>query len=401
MKDLFKLTLLLFLFSSFTANGKDDIIPAIIVNSNNDTLQVNIVDRIVKGKFIDIHQDKAPRIIRKSASEIKSVFIDGTLTIRSYRVIYNKIREDIFIELLIDGGNIGIYKGKHEKLGTLYMMLKNNQLSILNKNDLASSYSYLYGDCNSFNANEKFSYNDKDIIETFRDYARCQNIEVSVDSVRTNKYKADILLGPKIGYLWGNFEHGDIGYFTNGEYSPIQSPVIGISLKTIFPKRFFIQTEFSYYSKTSYSDNVNTPPLSDPDFFSRVEYDFSLLEFQLVLGYSFIKRAKIHPVLAFGFSYDAILNNKFSNSPNRIPEGDLGPPIVDFGNSREFGWSVLWGLTYSPNNKNVLQLLMKSKISSRYYGVYRNSPNLGGYGTGDNALYSLTNELSLTYYFKY
>ncbi|NJN27682.1 MAG: hypothetical protein HC819_17795 [Cyclobacteriaceae bacterium] len=290
MKLLFILVLLFFSYSSqalvFAQEQYDQ---ATWHSVNGDTIEGLVLGHIISGQYIKVKLSADSKSIKKSASQIAKIYQNGVLTVSSFSLFHGGEKNDIFLQLISNGANIGLYSGKDQKLGKLYAVYKNGQFTILMEKEIASNYRFLYGDCAGFNFKNHYAYTEQSVKHEFEAYLKCTGQSMDEQVLLRSKPKSEIWIGPKVGYTIGKLGLSNNNFFANGTYRPMLSPKIGVAGKYAFSKRFSFQTEFSYLKKKASSDSVNTPPTYDPSVYSTfVEFDLDFIDWQLLVNYTLL-----------------------------------------------------------------------------------------------------------------
>lgn len=336
--------------------------------------------------------------IKKSADEIQVVYQNDLPIFYSYTVIYAGSRRNIFIELIANGKNMGLYKGKDEVLGRLFIVRKSEQLTALNKNELRANYSFLYSDCEEFQLEDKYAYTEKSILMEFENYNQCLGQEISVENNPQKRMKPAYYVGPKIGYNYGNFILTEDSYLDRGSYSAFSSLRLGAMTRVQLSKRFNVQLDVSHYTKKSSSDSVNTWPAIHPEVYSTVEFDLNLLDFQLIASYEFLQAKKFALNAGIGTSFGLLLEaNYYQEESDPIGRG-VGPASMDFSDTNDWGVVMQLGFSYIFQNSNRLdfagRFIMTDLNPFIKYGP-EDELRFGYY-----ALNSMMYEVSLFYLFK-
>ena len=390
----------LFVFSSLPSYSQE-FVPATLITFDGDSLVGYVKGNIQNGNQINFKENADSKSIKKTADEVEQIYIQHGIAFASYRVIYQGEQGRIFLEALRGSKELKLFKGRHDQMGDIYVVYKNNKWISLNTKDLTSSYSFLYGDCSDYELKKSYLASQKGIEKEFESYSECMGYSPIPSQSSANKQRLPILIGPKLGLSFNSFAMKSEGYFSNGEYSNMISPKMGISGLIKFSKRFSFQADISYLKKTATSDSVNTPPVFQTETYSSlVEFDLNILDFQFYLTYAFVSSEQLDVGIGAGLSYGFLVGSKFTQDANGYGLGEKGPPIVDFDDSREAG--VLFGLngTYKLGSGSAVQMHIKYNLTNIQYYVYRDSQIIDGYGAGMNTMNTNALEISIHYLIK-
>lgn len=220
---------------------------------------------------------------------------------------------------------------------------------------------------------------------------------ISYAQSKNTTKKAELFVGAILNYNTGKLAVSEFSYYNNADFSSFTHLGGGAILQLKMKKGVFLQTELTY-SKKSVADNaVNVFPFSDEEISADVEFNFSYLNYPMMIGYSFTKKS-LKPYIATGLHLGWALKKEVIDIPNTDLPSWKNPatsPSLSF-ESIQFGLILEAGIRKELSNRGMLTANIRYTGSEVTYKVGTNA----SFGAGAANLASRRVSLSMGYLLK-